>query len=33
MATYLSKSKYCKAVQCDKILWLDKNKRENIFFG
>ena len=23
---YLSKSKYCKGVQCDKILWLDKNK-------
>lgn len=24
----LSKSKYCKAVQCNKILWLDKNKKE-----
>ena len=24
----LSKSKYCKAVQCSKILWLDKNKPE-----
>ena len=23
---YLSKSKYCKAKQCNKILWLDKNK-------
>lgn len=26
--TYLSKSKYCKAVQCTKILWLDKYKPE-----
>ena len=26
--TYLSKSKYCKAVQCNKILWLDKYKPE-----
>ena len=25
---YLSKSKYCKAVQCYKMLWLDKNKPE-----
>lgn len=25
---YLSKSKYCKAIQCNKILWLDKNKPE-----
>ena len=25
---YLSKSKYCKAVQCNKILWLDKYKPE-----
>ncbi len=25
---YLSKSKYCKAVQCYKMLWLDKNKSE-----
>jgi len=25
---YLSKSKYCKAVQCNNILWLDKNKPE-----
>ena len=25
---YLSKSKYCKAKQCNKILWLDKNKPE-----
>ena len=25
---YLSKSKYCKAIQCDKILWLEKNKPE-----
>jgi hypothetical protein len=25
---YLSKSRYCKAVQCNKILWLDKNKPE-----
>ena len=24
---YLSKSKYCKCVQCEKILWLDKYKR------
>ena len=24
----LSKSKYCKAKQCNKILWLDKNKPE-----
>ena len=24
----LSKSKYCKAVQCEKMLWLDKYKRE-----
>ena len=24
----LSKSKYCKAVQCNKILWLDKYKKE-----
>ena len=25
---YLSKSKYCKAVQCNKILWLDENKSD-----
>ena len=25
---YLSKSKYCKAVQCNKILWMDKYKTE-----
>lgn len=25
---YLSKSKYCKGVQCKKILWLDKNHPE-----
>ena len=25
---YLSKSKYCKSKQCNKILWLDKNKPE-----
>ena len=25
---FLSKSKYCKAKQCNKILWLDKNKPE-----
>ena len=25
---YLSKSKYCRAVQCDKMLWMDKNKPE-----
>ena len=25
---YLSKSKYCKAVQCNKILWMDKYKPE-----
>ena len=24
----LSKSRYCKGVQCQKILWLDKNKSE-----
>jgi len=22
---YLSKSKYCKGVQCPKMLWMDKN--------
>ena len=22
---HLSKSKYCRAVQCNKMLWLDKN--------
>ena len=22
---YLSKSKYCKGIQCPKILWMDKN--------
>lgn len=26
--SYLSKSKFCKAMQCNKILWLDKNKPE-----
>ena len=25
---YLSKSKYCKCIQCNKILWLEKNKPE-----
>lgn len=25
---HLSKSKYCKSVQCNKILWMDKYKRE-----
>lgn len=25
---YLSKSKYCKGIQCKKILWLEKNKSE-----
>lgn len=25
---YLSKSKYCKGIQCPKILWLEKNKKE-----
>ena len=25
---YLSKSKYCKAKQCNKILWLDNNTPE-----
>lgn len=25
---HLSKSKYCRAVQCNKMLWLDKNKPE-----
>ena len=25
---YLSKSKYCLGIQCEKILWLDKNKSE-----
>ena len=24
----LSKSRYCKGIQCPKILWLDKNKPE-----
>ena len=24
----LSKSKYCKGIQCPKILWMDKNKPE-----
>ena len=28
MDVYLSKSKYCKAIQCNKILWLDKYKKE-----
>lgn len=27
-STFLSKSKYCNAVQCNKILWLDKNRKE-----
>lgn len=27
---FLSKSKYCKAKQCNKILWLDKNKPEEM---
>lgn len=26
--SYLSKSKYCKSIQCNKIIWLDKNKPE-----
>ena len=26
--TFLSKSRYCKGVQCEKILWLDKYKAE-----
>ena len=26
--SHLSKIKYCKAVQCKKILWLDKYKEE-----
>lgn len=25
---HLSKSKYCKSVQCNKILWMDKYKPE-----
>ena len=25
---YLSKSKYCRAKQCNKMFWLDKNKPE-----
>ncbi len=25
---YLSKSKYCNAIQCNKILWLDTYKKE-----
>ena len=25
---YLSKSKYCRVKQCNKMLWLDKNKPE-----
>ncbi len=28
MALYLSKSKYCSAVQCPKMLWLKKNRPE-----
>ena len=28
MALNLSKSKYCSAVQCPKMLWLKKNKPE-----
>ena len=24
----LSKSKYCNGIQCMKMLWLDKNKKE-----
>ena len=28
MALHLSKSKYCNAVQCPKMLWLNKYKRE-----
>ena len=28
MAYELSKSKYCKGIQCPKILWLDENKPE-----
>ena len=28
MKEYLSKSKYCKAIQCKKILWLDRYKIE-----
>ena len=27
--TFLSKSKYCRGVQCEKILWLEKYKRES----
>ncbi|MCM1329942.1 MAG: hypothetical protein NC253_10935 [Ruminococcus sp.] len=26
--TELSKSRYCKGIQCPKILWLDENKPE-----
>lgn len=26
--TFLSKSNYCKCVQCEKILWLNKYKPE-----
>lgn len=29
MKTYLSKSSYCKCVQCEKILWLSKYKKDN----
>ena len=25
---HLSKSKYCRAIQCNKMLWLEKNKPE-----
>ena len=25
---HLSKSKYCRAIQCKKILWLDKYREE-----
>ena len=29
MSIYLSKSDYCKWIQCEKILWMDKYKRES----
>lgn len=28
MSIYLSKSKYCSALQCPKMLWLNKNRPE-----
>ena len=30
---YLSKSSYCKCVQCEKILWLSKYKKDDAVAG